>query len=283
MSDQTTNLTNPQVEQQSEQVEQQSEQVEQQPITKPVQQFRTANGVKPLYFAGIIFYQNVLVPALETAVANFDKWQNDVNKSKFSYVTVHLPDMHDQVIITCDDSTEKAYTVADVYYAPRKQKGRFTDRDFEAWPRMGTLSPFRSAQQLMLQSGFYLVEESDPDVSKKVILKLYKTVSPYPEKKLWHDHNKIFGVYTPKQAQNTENSTEKPTKTNYEFKKKNNYKTREPRQTYVKQPHKQFTNSFDPNEFPTLPNSENVPLRKLDVDNTWTNRETNKPENNESE
>lgn len=156
-------------------------------------------GFKPLYVAGQIYYQQYLLPAIERTVMQFEKAKNDKDKSKslLPWRFVNLPDLHNVLNITLDDGSVKSYRLDNTHYAPRKKDGKFTDRDFTAWSKMGTLSPFRSAQNFMKSRGYYLVEESDPSKGKKVIVKLYSSQSPYPATKLWHDHNKIHGIYTP--------------------------------------------------------------------------------------
>lgn len=235
------------------------------------------NGLKPLYYAGLVFFQNVLVPKLESAINNFEAWKYDVVKSKFEYATIQLPDMNDKLVITCDDGSEKSYVVADVHYAPRKSGGKFTERDFDAWPRMNSCSPFRSAQYYMLQRGFYLVEESDPSKSRKVVLKLYKTKSPYPEQKLWHNHNKIHGVYSTTSTTSTfvehqkEKQVEQVEQVKQHFKKqhqsrgdsrqKHKLHHGHPTNNHNKQNFKKTSNvqPFTEDQFPALKGSHTIP------------------------
>lgn len=197
-------------------------------------------GYKPLLCAGSAYYYNTLLPKLEEAILKFESWKYDNVKSKYTYINIDIPHMMTQISIECDDKSLKSYLIADLHYAPKFKQGKFTERDFNAWARMGTVSPFRIAQQYMLEKGFYLIEENDSKNKNKSVVRLYKNMSPYPSEKLWHDHNKIFGVVTPNnKKESIKQTTSKTTSTTKSNSKKIN-----------------SFNSVD-SEFPNLPNIHN--------------------------
>lgn len=219
-------------------------------------QVLTVDGYIPLYYAGCMYYNQILLPALEKAQYTLDSWKNDSKKKDRKFIFVTLPDFKSKLNLTCDNGTQKTYTLDVLHYGPRKKDSKNPrDRDLQCWERMNTLSAFRSGQSHMKKLGYYLVEEGNTTYGHDI--KLYNCVPSYPVKKLWHDYNKIHGILTKPEDRVKKVEVKIESEHNKKGKKNNNEEQL----------------NFNDNEFPALPTKpkqevdENVPLEVLDLEN----------------
>jgi hypothetical protein len=154
----------------------------------------TVQGYVPLYYAGVLYLTQILIPTLQKSMQTLEFWKTQEGKKNRKFIFVNLPDFRSKLTVNCDDGqTVKSYTLDTLHYAPIKKNSKDTcDRDFDAWKRLNTLSPFRSAQHHMKELGYYLIEDSNSTLGRGI--KLYNCEPPFPIEKYWHDHNKIHGI-----------------------------------------------------------------------------------------
>lgn len=244
----------------------------------------TVQGYAPLYYAGILYLTEVLYPSLNNAIDTFKSWENDKSKKERTFVFVNLPDFRGNLSVECDDGTTiKTYTLDVLHYAPKKKNlANPFARDFEAWQRMNTLSPFRSAQHYMKEMGYYLVEEGNTALGNKI--KLYNCEPPYPANKLWHEHNKIYGIksdpqkivdaFAQLQNKQNKNDVDHNNADKKHYKSKHSKKYNGNNQTSGKK----YNNSKKPNheikgirltdeDFPSLPEKSKEMIQKNTIDN----------------
>jgi hypothetical protein len=93
--------------------------------------------------------------------------------------------------IQLDDSTFTSYKFHVVHYGPLRNKEQYHWMSrYNIFETLQVFPPFRTLQVEMLQKGYYLMDESDPSRSRRMIIRLYKNRPPYPLY-LWHGYGVI--------------------------------------------------------------------------------------------
>lgn len=124
-------------------------------------------------------------------------------RSDFTYANVKV-DPNAELIVTLDDGSVRKYKFHSVHYGPLRIKHgtagtqrHWRSRD-NIYDRLGVYPPFRVLQVEMLNSGYYLMDVSDPSKSKRMIINLYRNKPAFPLK-LWHGYGVIptLGAVTP--------------------------------------------------------------------------------------
>ena len=111
-------------------------------------------------------------------------------RSDYIYADVKV-DPNTIIDVQLDDGTIRKYKFHSVHYGPlkKREKRHWRSRD-NIWERMGTYPPFRTLQIEMLREGYYLMDVSDPDQSKKMFIRVYRN-KPETPLKLWHGYGVI--------------------------------------------------------------------------------------------
>lgn len=149
------------------------------------------NGDRP--FKGAMeSYLNLMRPKLKGCIGCLHA------RPDFTYADVKV-DPNAELTVTLDDGSERKYKFHSVHYGPlkNKEKRHWRSRD-NIYDRMGVYPPFRVLQVEMLNSGYYLMDISDPSKSKRMIVRLFRDKPKFPLK-LWHGYGVIptLGAVTP--------------------------------------------------------------------------------------
>jgi hypothetical protein len=134
------------------------------------------------------YYLRVLYESTLAALGHFNDHPYD------RYATVPL-DLKELVTMPFPDgSGEKSYSMYDFHYGPRKPNAKeFCERYYGIYQKAGLFHPFKVAQHMLLHiCGLFLVDESDPSLSHKSFVKIYRKLPEYVH--LWHGMNKVPGV-----------------------------------------------------------------------------------------
>lgn len=154
--------------------------------TRPKRNIGTWQGCRP--FTGAI---NAYIQLMRQKLEGCIKYVNASPTNEFAQVRV-LPN---QVLEVClDDETTVTYKFHSVHYGPFKYRdGTHWKSRYNIYENLQIYPPFRVLQLEMLNRGYFLVDESDPDKSKRMVIMLYKTKPSYP-RYLWHGYGVIPGL-----------------------------------------------------------------------------------------
>jgi hypothetical protein len=146
-------------------------------------QLSSWNGDRP--FRGAMHaYTLFMMHKLEGCI----KYLCEKQENTYAHVRVR-PDQ--ELEIQLDDGTFVTYKFHVVHYGPFKDKKEYYWMSrYNIFENLQVYPPFRTLQVEMLQRGYYLVDESDPVKSKRMVIRLYKTCPPYPLY-LWHGYGTI--------------------------------------------------------------------------------------------
>jgi len=151
----------------------------------------TWSGGRP-FWGAIDAYVNLMMQKLEGCI----KYLHAKPEHTFAEVRV----MPNQILyVGLDDGTEATYKFHIVHYGPLKDKEQaYWMSRFNIYENLQVYPPFRTLQVEMLSRGYFLVDESDPDKSKRMVIRLYRTKPAYP-RYLWHGFGVIpnLGVVAP--------------------------------------------------------------------------------------
>lgn len=142
------------------------------------------NGGQRPFCGAIQCYLELMRKKLNGCVGCLNK-RND-----FTYADVNV-DPNAELSVKLDDGSTRKYKFHSVHYGPLKnrEKRHWRSRD-NIWERMKIYPPFRTLQVEMLGKGFYLMDESDPTKSKRMIIRLNRE-KPFEPLKLWHGYGVI--------------------------------------------------------------------------------------------
>ena len=147
------------------------------------------NGKRP-FFGAIEKYNEYMSECIKTAL---DKLQQNEH---FDYINVMFNPK--QIFnIELENGSSREYPAHMVHYGPIKKykhkKSNWRFRDDTIWKKLDVYPPFRTFQEKLGTQNLYLIDISDPEKSKKTIIRIYRTV---PEKPLylWHGYGVIPGL-----------------------------------------------------------------------------------------
>lgn len=152
--------------------------------TNPKKQISSWNGDRP-FKGGIYAYELFMRRKLEGCM----KYLRANKEHVCAQVRVQP---NQELEIQLDDGTFTSYKFHVVHYGPlvRNDEQHHWMSRYNIFDRLQVFPPFRTLQVEMLNKGFYLMDESDPTKSKRMIIRLYKNRPLYPMY-LWHTYGVI--------------------------------------------------------------------------------------------